>query len=118
MQLSRERELSDLEQQGLIQAFEFTFELGWKTLKDLIMETMDFEKSPGPNTIISVAAEKGFVDKDDWDEMHEARKWTVHAYDDETAAEIAKVIVGKFHGMFIRLETKLQVEKLNREKEE
>ncbi|SEF46462.1 Nucleotidyltransferase substrate binding protein like [Algoriphagus boritolerans DSM 17298 = JCM 18970] len=32
--LSRERELSDLEEQGLIQAFEFTHELAWNVLKD------------------------------------------------------------------------------------
>ena len=28
--LARERELTDLEEQGLIQAFEFTHELAWK----------------------------------------------------------------------------------------
>ena len=34
--LAKERELSDLEQQGLIQAFEFTHELAWNTLKDFL----------------------------------------------------------------------------------
>jgi hypothetical protein len=32
--LSKERELSELEEQGLIQAFEFTHELAWNVLKD------------------------------------------------------------------------------------
>lgn len=32
--LSKERALSDLEKQGLIQAFEFTHELAWNVLKD------------------------------------------------------------------------------------
>lgn len=32
IQLNEERKLSDLEQQGLIQAFEFTFDIAWKTL--------------------------------------------------------------------------------------
>jgi nucleotidyltransferase substrate binding protein (TIGR01987 family) len=36
--LSRQRPLSDLEQQGLIQAFEFTHELGWNVLKDYLEE--------------------------------------------------------------------------------
>jgi nucleotidyltransferase substrate binding protein (TIGR01987 family) len=34
--LAEERELSDLEQQGLIQAFEFTHELAWNTLEDFL----------------------------------------------------------------------------------
>jgi hypothetical protein len=32
--LAKQRKLSDLEQQGLIQAFEFTHELAWNILKD------------------------------------------------------------------------------------
>jgi hypothetical protein len=34
--LAKQRRLSDLEQQGLIQAFEFTHELAWNTLKDFL----------------------------------------------------------------------------------
>jgi hypothetical protein len=34
--LSKERELSKLETQGLIQSFEFTHELSWKVLKDFL----------------------------------------------------------------------------------
>jgi hypothetical protein len=34
--LSHSRELSELEQQGLIQAFEFTHELAWKVMKDYL----------------------------------------------------------------------------------
>lgn len=34
--LTEERQLSDLEQQGLIQGFEFTFDLAWKTLQDIL----------------------------------------------------------------------------------
>ena len=36
VQLAGERKLSELEQQGLIQAFEFTHELAWNTLKDFL----------------------------------------------------------------------------------
>ncbi len=34
VRLAQERELSELEQQGLIQGFEFTHELAWNLLKD------------------------------------------------------------------------------------
>lgn len=36
--LSRQRALSKLEQQGVIQAFEYTHEMAWKTLKDFLQE--------------------------------------------------------------------------------
>jgi nucleotidyltransferase substrate binding protein (TIGR01987 family) len=38
VELSEQRPLSKLEQQGLIQAFEYTHELAWKTLKDFLEE--------------------------------------------------------------------------------
>ena len=119
VKLSRERDLSDLEQQGLIQAFEFTYELAWKTLKDIIIERKVFETSPGPNVIISLALEEGLIHGEDhWEEMKEARKRTTHAYEEEMADAIARLIIGKFHGMFIQLETRLQIEKINREKKQ
>ena len=34
--LAEQRKLSDLEAQGLIQGFEYTHELAWKTLKDFL----------------------------------------------------------------------------------
>lgn len=118
VQLSKERELSDLENQGLIQAFEFTFELCWKTLQDLFIEEKGFEKGPGPNVIIALAQKDGYIQgEDQWEEIKEARKRTAHAYDEQMAEAIAALIISQFHGMFIQLETRLQIEKLNREKQ-
>ena len=34
VKLAEQRKLSDLEAQGLIQGFEYTYELAWKTLKN------------------------------------------------------------------------------------
>ena len=36
VRLTEQRKLSDLEAQGLIQGFEYTHELAWKTLKDFL----------------------------------------------------------------------------------
>ena len=39
-------EYSDLERAGLVQMFEFSFELAWKTLKDLLFSEGYDEKTP------------------------------------------------------------------------
>ena len=115
--LSKERTLSDLEQQGLIQAFEYTYELAWNTLQDILFREKISDKGPGPNVVLSKALAEGFIqDKEQWEEMKQARIRTTHYYDEEQADAIAKIIISRFHGMFIQLETRLQLEKLNREK--
>ena len=47
--LAKQRKLSELEQQGLIQAFEFTHELAWNTLKDFL-ESRGRPTSTAPRT--------------------------------------------------------------------
>ncbi|MGB4850220.1 MAG: nucleotidyltransferase substrate binding protein [Saprospiraceae bacterium] len=116
--LSKERELSELEQQGLIQAFEFTFDLSWKTLQDLLRERERPNSSGGPSVIIEQAVKDGYIkDEEGWKELKKSRELTSHTYNEDTADEIAENIVQLYHGLFIQLETRLQVEKINQEKE-
>ncbi len=42
VELARQRKLSDLEAQGLIQGFVYTHELAWNTLKDFL-QAQDFK---------------------------------------------------------------------------
>jgi hypothetical protein len=48
--------------------------------------------------------------------MYEGRNKTSHSYDEEIADDIAENIVDKYQALFIQLETRLQLEKLNQEK--
>ena len=115
--LAEERELSDLEQQGLIQGFEFTFDLAWKTLQDILRERNNPEINGGPNPIITYSHDNGYIqDYEAWKAMKKSRDLTSHSYDEETAVDIAEKIVNKYHGLFIQLETRLQLEKINQEK--
>ena len=115
--LTKERKLSDLEQQGLIQGFEFTFDLAWKTLQDILRERNNPDANGGPNVIITYSLDNGYIkDYEGWKAMKKSRDLTSHSYDEETADDIADKITNQYHGLFIQLETRLQLEKINQEK--
>ena len=116
--LSEERELSDLEQQGLIQGFEFTFDLAWKTLQDILREHKRPNDNGGPSVIIAQALVDGYIkDEAGWKKVKKARDASSHTYDEGTADEIAEDIVEEFYPLFIQLETRLQLEKLQQEQQ-
>ncbi len=54
-------ELNELERNGLVQRFEFTLELSWKTLKDFL-EEKGFMFKPSPKDTVRLAQESGYID--------------------------------------------------------
>lgn len=114
--LAEERNLSDLEQQGLIQGFEFTCDMGWKTLQDYVVHHGYEGEREKPIRIIVDAAGRGIINEKMWRKMYEARCKTSHSYDEAIADDIAENILDTYHGLFIQLETRLQLEKINEEK--
>lgn len=81
--------LNELEEQGLIKSFEYTYELAWKTLQDLFQEK-GFENIVGPKPVIDHAFQSGYIkDGKAWVQMHKSRNLTSHTYDSQTAQEIA-----------------------------
>lgn len=74
--------LSDLEKEGLVQRFEYTFELSWKTLKDYL-ESQDVE-AKFPRDAIKKGFQYEIVDNGEiWMEMLEKRNLMAHTYDEE-----------------------------------
>lgn len=113
--LAQERELTALEQQGLIQAFEFTHELAWKTLKD-------FLEARGRSDVFGSkdATREGFAaglidDGDAWMQMIESRNETTHTYDEKTADAIGTAILSRYMPQFEKFQTRFT--QLEREKE-
>jgi nucleotidyltransferase substrate binding protein (TIGR01987 family) len=110
--LSEDRPLSNLEEQGMIQAFEYTHELAWKTLKDFLE---DKGNSPlfGSKDVTRAAFKLELIENGDtWMDMIKSRNQTSHTYNEEVAAEIVNNII---HHYFKNL--MLLHEKLNRLKE-
>jgi nucleotidyltransferase substrate binding protein (TIGR01987 family) len=96
-------ELNELEEQGLIKAFEYTYELAWNVIKDFYEEQGE-QSIQGSKDAFRLAFQRGLIqDGKSWMEMVENRKLTVHTYDDETANEIAKLIRVKYFHNFLQL---------------
>jgi nucleotidyltransferase substrate binding protein (TIGR01987 family) len=105
--LAAERPLSHLEQQGLIQAFEFTHELGWNVLKDFLefkgitglIGSRDASRSAFKNSLVA--------DGEAWMDMIKARNQTSHTYNLNVANEVAQVILKRFYPAFEALHQSL-----------
>lgn len=109
--------LSDLEKEGLIQRFEYTYELSWKTLQDFLRYKgyIDFA---GPNATLSLALQDGYItDADGWRKMKKSRELMSHTYDEGQADSIASDIIETYADLLnqlsIRLTKELDQKQLN-----
>ena len=80
-------DLSELEQEGIVQRFEYTFELSWKVMQDLLTYK-GYEFMTGPNGTLKMAFEDGLIsDHDGWRQMAKSRNTLSHVYDEGEAEE-------------------------------
>lgn len=106
VELARTRDLSDLEQQGLIQSFEFTHELAWNVLKDYLEEkgitgligSRDATRAAFKNELIE--------DGEAWMVMIEDRNRTSHTYDPAVADAMVENILERFYPAFEKMAIK------------
>lgn len=104
-------EPSDLEREGIIQRFEYTFDLAWKTLKDYL-EFQGIADITGSRDTFREAFSFGMIEKGDlWMEMIESRNLTSHTYNEETASKILESIRNEYLSLFKSLEERLIEEK-------
>ena len=103
-ELARVRQLSKLEQQGLIQAFEFTHEMAWNTLKDFLARRGPTARIYGSRDATREAFAADLIeDGDVWMKMLESRNATTHIYDEATADSIAQEILIRYVAEFEKL---------------
>jgi nucleotidyltransferase substrate binding protein (TIGR01987 family) len=106
VKITEERDLSELEKQGLIQAFEFTHELAWKTLKDFL-ESRGETGIYGSKDATRKAFATGLVeDGEIWMDMIQSRNNSSHTYNEDIATDIAEAIVGEYFERFVKFERK------------
>jgi len=92
VELAQQRPLSRLEAQGMIQAFEFTHELAWNTLKDFL-EDRGVQGLYGSKDASRAAFKAGLIENGEaWMDMIQSRNLTTHTYDEATAAQIISAV--------------------------
>jgi nucleotidyltransferase substrate binding protein (TIGR01987 family) len=101
---------SDLLRDAVIQRFEFTFELAWKSLK-LYLERQGFDCG-GPRSTLKKAFAEGLIgsadEADVWLRLLEDRNLTSHAYDEALARRIYEHIAKDYSRILGEMEKKIQ----------
>jgi nucleotidyltransferase substrate binding protein (TIGR01987 family) len=100
--------LNQREQQGLIKAFEYTFELAWNTLRDLLRSQGDASLL-GSRDTLREAFRLGLIsDGEAWMLMIQDRNLTTHTYNRSTADAICQSITMTYLACFQELRQRLQ----------
>ena len=108
VELAQQRALSNLEKQGLIQAFEFTHELAWNVLKDYF-EYQGNSQINGSRDAAREAFRMGLIsDGAAWMEMIQSRNQTSRTYNQSTADEIVLKTIHSYCPQFITFKAKME----------
>ena len=108
VELSRQRALSDLEKQGVIQGFEIVHELAWNVLKDFL-EFEGVQSIVGSRGTVREAFKRELIDDGElWMDMVEKRNLSSHTYNKALAEELVNAIINDYHSAFLALQQEMQ----------
>ncbi len=100
-------DLSELELEGLVQRFEYTFELAWKVMQDLLVYK-GYEFMQGPNGTMKMAFEDGLISNHDgWRKMAKSRNTLRHVYDEAEVIPIVRLIYSDYAPLLKQLDNTL-----------
>jgi len=107
-QLKAERDFTELELQGVIQAFEVSQELSWKVMKDFLEEQGKTDLF-GSKNAVKEAFNVGLISKGEvWLDMIKSRNLTSHIYDEKEVLAILEIILNDYFPVFIDFENKMK----------
>lgn len=108
--------LNQLELEGVVQRFEFTFELSWNLLKDRLQYDGVIIPTLTPRNVIRAACNAELIDEcEDWIDMLIDRNKMSHTYDLESFKEVVDNIFSRYLALFDALYQKLMLERLKNE---
>ena len=114
VELAKTRDLSNLENQGLIHAFEFTHELSWNTIKDFY-QSMGDVNIQGSRDAFRLAFKRGLIeDGDIFMRSIKSRQLSVHTYNEDSAEQLMQDIIQYYHKAFVALAKQFEKEHIQR----
>ncbi len=106
--LADSRPLSELEQQGVIKVFEFTYELAWNVLKDFL-EDQGTQGLYGSRNVVRAAFKVRLIqDGDVWMDMIADRNQSAHTYDEKTTNRMLRAIWEEYLPQFEAFQNRMQ----------
>jgi nucleotidyltransferase substrate binding protein (TIGR01987 family) len=106
------KELSDLERSGLIQTFNFTFELCWKTLKDFL-ESKGLEEK-FPRDVLKSSFQNGIIKEGHtWIDMLDKRNELIHLYSEDAVKKAVELIKTQYFPVINELIQELKIKNEN-----
>lgn len=102
-------DLSNLEKEGFIQRFEYTFELAWKTLKDYLIEN-GFDLNSPKEVIRQAFQSEVIVEGEVWMEALKKRNLTSHTYNADVLNNTVNYLVDEFYPVLEKMHNYLSAE--------
>lgn len=93
--------LNHIIKEGLIQRFEYTHELAWNVMKDYLMEVGGIKTLGSKDATKAAFSADLIANGEVWMEMIKSRNLTTHTYNEKTADEIYRKIIGEYHPEFL-----------------
>ena len=88
-------QFSELEKDGLVQRFEYTFDLAWKVMQDYVLYG-GYAAVKGPRASIMQMAHDDVIDAFIWGDMLTARNELSHVYDEDKSRSYIDSIINEY----------------------
>jgi len=108
VELGKQRELTKLEKQGVIQAFEFTHELAWNVLKDFLEDQGEQNIRGSKDATRAAFKVSLIIDGEQWMVMIQSRNVSLHTYDETIAESLVMVIFDCYFPLFKAFESEME----------
>ncbi len=96
--------LNELEREGVVQRFEMTVELGWKTLRDyLVAEGVTIDPMTPREVVRAAFAARLIVDGQVWMDMLDHRNLLSHTYDAGTRDAALRALSERYLAAFVEV---------------
>lgn len=108
--------LGEIIKEGLIQRFEYTYEMAWNVMKDYALYQGNSELAGSRDAIRYAFSINLIKDGEMWMDMMKSRIKTSHTYNEETANEIYVKIINEYYDAFKEFEKVMEEKRTGSQK--